>query len=79
MYADDTILYFSHKDIRGIEAAMVEDMDGVALWFQRNQLVINLKKDKTESIVFGTAKRLAKLENSSLCIHIGGNAIGCTS
>ena len=77
MYANDAILCFSHKDVRGIKAAMAEDIDGVALWLQINQLVINLRKDQTESMVFGTSTCLAKLENSSLCIHIGGNAIGC--
>ena len=77
MYANDIILYFSHKDVRAIKAAMAEYMNVVALWFQRNQLVINLEKDQTERMVFGTARRLAKLENSSLCIHIGVNAIGC--
>ena len=38
MYADDTVLYFSHKDIKNIEAALSEDMDAVAQWLQRNQL-----------------------------------------
>jgi hypothetical protein len=33
--------------------------ESVAQWLQRNQLVINLKKDKLESMVFGTARRLA--------------------
>ena len=51
MYADDTVLYFSHKGIKNIEAALSEDMDAVAKWLQRNQLVINLKKNKSESMV----------------------------
>jgi hypothetical protein len=38
MYADDTVLYFSHEDIKNIEAALSEDMDAVAQWLQRNQL-----------------------------------------
>ena len=42
MYADDTVLYFSHEDIKNIEAALFEDMDAVAQWLQRYQLVINL-------------------------------------
>ena len=42
MYADDTVLYFSHEDIKNIEVALSEDMDAVAQWLQRNQLVINL-------------------------------------
>ena len=79
MYADDTVLYFSHEDIKNIEAALSEDMDAVAQWLQRNQLVINLKKDKSESMVFGTARRLAKEGNSSLCIQIGSDVIRSTT
>ena len=50
-------------------------MDAVAQWFQRNQLVINLKMNKSESMVFGTARRLAKEGNSSLCVQIGSDVI----
>ena len=71
MYADDTILYFSHGNIKNIEAALSEDMDAVAQWLQRNELVINLKKNKTESMVFGTARCLATEGNTSLCIQVG--------
>ena len=79
MYADDTVLYFSHGNIKNIEAALSEDMSAVAQWLQRNQLVINLKKNKTESMVFGTARRLAKEGNSSLCIKIGSDVIRSTT
>jgi hypothetical protein len=79
MYADDTVLYFSHEDFKDIEAALSEDMDAVAQWLQRNLLVINLKKDKTESMVFGTARRLAKEGNSSLCIQIGSDVLRSTT
>ena len=78
MYADDTVLYFSHEDIKNIQAALSEDMDAVAQWLQRNQLVINLKKNKTESMVFGTARRLAKEGNSSLCVQMGSDVIRST-
>ena len=79
MYADDTVLYFSHKDIKNIEAALSEDLDAVAQWLQRNQLVINLKKNKTESMVFGTARCIAKEGNSSLCVQIGSDVIRSTT
>ena len=54
-------------------------MDAVAQWFQRNQLVINLKMNKSESVVFGTARRLAKEGNSSLCVQIGSDVIRRTT
>ncbi|CAB3993262.1 RNA-directed DNA polymerase from mobile element jockey [Paramuricea clavata] len=74
MYADDTVLYFSHKDIKSIEAVLSEDMDAVAQWLQRNQLVINLKV-----YCFDTARRLAKEGNLSLCIQIGSDVIRSTT
>ena len=54
-------------------------MDEVAQWLLRNQLVVNLNKNKTESMVLGTAKRLAKEGNSSLYIRIGINEINSTT
>ena len=74
-----TAVKFSHEDIQNIEAALSEDMDAVAQWLQSNQLVINLKKNKTESMVFGTARRLAKEGNSSLCVQIGSDVIRSTT
>ena len=37
-YAKDIIPYFSHGDIKNIEAAMSEDMDAVAQWLQVRDL-----------------------------------------
>ena len=38
----------------------MEDLNNVSSFFEENDLIINLKKGKTESLLFGTAKRLAK-------------------
>ena len=32
-------------------------MESIAVWLKENELIINLKKGKTESLLFGTAKR----------------------
>ena len=62
-----------------LKLLLSEDMDAVAQWLQRNQLVINLKKNKTESMVFDTARRLEKEGNSSLCVQIGSDVIRSTT
>ena len=59
MYADDTILHAQGKDINMIENALSIDMSSLAAWFHENELILNLKKGKTEAMLFGTAKRLA--------------------
>ena len=62
MYADDTVLYVASEKLSDIEAILTEDVDKInylADWLEVNQLVIHLKKNKTESMVFGTAKRLS--------------------
>ena len=35
-------------------------MSCITNWLEENELIINLKKGKTESLIFGTAKRRAK-------------------
>ena len=47
MYADDTVLYYSHKDVKEIEKILSQDLCTVSKWLQENELVLNLKKGKT--------------------------------
>ena len=57
-YADDTVIFTSSKDLDAIQHNLGEDIKSLADWFRDNELVINLKKGKTEVMLFGTAKRL---------------------
>ena len=59
-YADDIVLYVADKDIQSIKAKLSKDMDCLADWLKSNELVLNLKKGKTESLLFGTSQRIAK-------------------
>ena len=61
-YADDTVLYFSDKKFQVIENTLNSDFSSVADWLESNELIINLKKGKTECMLFGTTKRI--LNNS---------------
>ena len=62
MYADDTVLYYSHKDMKEIEKVLSQDLTTVSKWLQENELVLNLKKGKTEVMLFGTNKHLNQHE-----------------
>ena len=59
-YADDTVRYAADKEIQVINAKLSIDMDCLADRLKGNELVLNLKKGKTESLLFGTSQRIAK-------------------
>ena len=52
----------SSKDLDGIQHNLGEDTNSLASWFRDNKLTINLKKGKTEVMLFGTAKRLNRFD-----------------
>ena len=58
MYADDTVIYTSDSDISVIEQTLTSEMNNISRWLDKNRLITNLTKGKTESLLFGTAKRL---------------------
>jgi hypothetical protein len=59
-YANDTILYVAGKDMQSIQTKLSKDVDSLADWLRDNELIFNLKRGKTESLLFGTAQRIAK-------------------
>ena len=58
MYADDAIIYTSYSNFHVIEKILTTEIKGISEWMNENRLIINLKKGKTEFMLFGTAKRL---------------------
>ena len=62
-YADDTVIHFSDRDVYVIENALNKDLELISKYFDENELIINVKRGKTESMLFGTAKRLSTIKN----------------
>ena len=58
-YADDTVLYASGKTARDITEQLNSDLSRLEAWFHENELIINLNKGKTETLLFGTTKKVA--------------------
>ena len=58
MFADDTVLYVSHESKEKIENDLNQYIQNLLSYFCKNELVINLKKGKTETVLFGTTKHL---------------------
>jgi hypothetical protein len=68
-YADDTVLFYSHKDIGKIEQVLNEEFSYVTKWLQENELIVNTKKGKTEMMVFGTSRRLKNIADQPIEIR----------
>ena len=75
-YADDVVLYAEGKTTESINSKLTSDMANVANWLDENDLIINLKVGKTEALLFGTAKRLGKL-NECLSIPLTYTYLDC--
>ena len=77
-YADDTVLYTPGKDVVIIEEKLSTDMQAIATWCMENELILNLKKGKTESMLFGTSKCLSSI-TKTLEIKYEQNYINVTT
>ena len=47
-YADDTVIFTAAKDLESIQRHLSEDCHNLSSWFRDNELVLNLKKGKTD-------------------------------
>ena len=77
MYAVDTVLFLSGTSITEIEQQLSHDVMHLADWLEENELIVNLKKGKSEVMLFGTSQKLSKL-NDSLEIKYRDNNINVT-
>ena len=59
-FADDTVIYVSGDNLETIEDKLSKDLTSISNFFDENDLIINLKKGKTESMLFGTARKVNK-------------------
>ena len=58
LYADDSCLVYTGKDIKTIEDNLNKNFNSLCDWFVDNKLSIHFGEDKTKSILFGTKRRL---------------------
>ena len=62
LYADDTCLFFQHKNIKVIEQELNNSFADLCEWFVDNRLSIHFGEDKTKSISFGSKYKIKNLE-----------------
>lgn len=63
-YADDTVLYYSHKNERHIVSVINKEADVVQSWIRDNCLILNMKKGKTEFVMY--RNRLSNVDDCNV-------------
>ena len=59
LFADDTNIFYQHKDINVLIETLNNELKKVNLWLQANKLSLNIKK--TDVIIFKTRRK--KIDN----------------
>ena len=67
MYADDVVLYASHKNSREALVLLQDDLDRVGQWCQNNYMTVNTTKSMV--MYFGSNTKLAGLDNPRLFLN----------
>ncbi|XP_057298351.1 uncharacterized protein LOC130629229 [Hydractinia symbiolongicarpus] len=57
-FADDTVVYIAGRNVNYIEDILNSELKNIEQYLIDNDLVINLKRGKTEAMLFGTGKKL---------------------
>ena len=73
MYADDTVLLYSSPSSKSVTETLSRDGYSLFSWFQKNDLIVNLKPGKTETVLFGTAQNLRNQPSTE--VRIDGQTI----
>ena len=71
MYADDTVLFYGDKDSTAIQDVLTNEADRVASWIRENSLALNLKKGKTEFVLYGSHQKLSRMTKCEITINNG--------
>ena len=69
LYADDTVVYFAHKDPLVIQNTLCEEAGKISKWLDKNHLILNLKMGKTELVLYGSCQMMTKVK-PEIKVHI---------
>ena len=61
MFADDTVVFWADKFAEEIESVLNSELENIFRYFIKNDLMVNLRKGKTEALLFSTRRRLNML------------------
>ncbi len=69
MYADDTVLYYSANSTDEIEESINSDLELVSQWLVSNNLIANLKRGKTEFVLYGSPQKLSRQSECNITMN----------
>ena len=70
-YVDDPVIFTSSSNFDDIERNLNNDITNLSTWFHWNELTIDFKKEKTESMIFRTTtKKLNRLQEKQLNLTV---------
>ena len=69
MYADDTVLFYADKESGIIQNILNNEAGFVEKWITDNNLRLNLKKGKTEFVMYGSHKKLSRQPKCEIIIN----------
>ena len=61
MFAGDTVVFYAGKSAEEIESVLNSELENIFRYFIKNHLIVNLRKGKTEALLFSTRRRLNML------------------
>ncbi len=67
MYADDTLIYVSHKDVDVIEKYLNEDLACLGKWLDDNLMKVNVSKTKV--MLLGTNSKTSKIDDINVFMN----------
>ncbi len=74
LYADDSALIVTGKDLKEIELKLTKQLESISNWLTDNKLSLHL--GKTEYILFGTQEKTAEYVIPTEC-YLWGNDFTC--
>ena len=70
MYANDTTLYVSDKEVNVISRKLTEDIREITAWLRMNKLFLNI--DKTNVMLEGSTSRLRSVPDDEFTVIVNG-------
>ena len=71
-YAYDTVIYVVGNEMKEINAKLSNAMAKLSARFSENEIILHLKKRKTETLLFETAQRIRKCTEPLCILHENG-------
>ena len=73
------MIFTSLSDFAVIQSNLSQDLDNLSNWFCDNELIFNLKKSKSEGMLFGTGKRLNLFQGCQVKLSVNDSPINTTT